>query len=91
MTELTTTRRTSTTRQVPTIEPTLITEEQVRFGTAAARLPASPAHRQWASALDAVRGLWQGHRASHREPRRHYPQRFTYLEDALLSREFDRL
>lgn len=87
MTELTTTRRTSTTRPVPTIEPTLITEEQVRFGTAAARLPAPPAHRQWASALDAVRGLWH----SHHEPHRHYPQRFTYLEAALLSRELDRL
>ncbi|VEG40830.1 Uncharacterised protein [Mycolicibacterium flavescens] len=92
MTELTRTRRPSTehssTRPAPTAEPTLITEEQVRFGTAAARFP-SPTHRHWPSALDAVRGLW--HHSGRQPARNHYPQRFAYLDEALLSRECVRL
>ncbi|OBB42770.1 hypothetical protein [Mycobacterium sp. 852002-51961_SCH5331710] len=88
MTELTTTRPQSTPRPVPTIDPALITEEQVRFGTAAARLAAPPTHGHWASTLGAVRGLWRSHRGPEH---RHYPQRFAYLEHALLSRELDRL
>ncbi|WP_156744094.1 hypothetical protein [Mycobacterium sp. 1164985.4] len=36
----------------------------------------------------AVRGLLHSHRGPEH---RHYPQRFTYLDNALLSRELDRL
>ncbi|WP_156670550.1 hypothetical protein [Mycobacterium sp. E136] len=36
----------------------------------------------------AVRGIWHSHRGAEH---RHYPQRFSYLENALLSRELDRL
>lgn len=38
--------------------------------------------------LGAVRGIWHSHRGAEH---RHYPQRFSYLENALLSRELDRL
>lgn len=92
MTELTTTNRPSTaqsaTRPTAVPEPTLITEQQVRFSTAAALYSAPATHRYWASALSAVRGLWH---SDHEPVRRHYPQRFAYLESALMSREMDRL
>ncbi|WP_326546406.1 hypothetical protein QGN32_22665 [Mycolicibacterium sp. ND9-15] len=95
MTELTTTRRPSTARSATcpapvaaTPEPIVITEQQVRFSTVAALSPAPTTHWHWAVAVRVVRGLWH----SDREPvRRHYPQRFAYLESALMSRELDRL
>lgn len=92
MTELTTTRRSTpakpSTGPAPTVEPTLITEEQLQFSTAVARFPAPAKHRHRASAMSAVRGFWQRERE---HARRRYPQRFAYLESALLSRELDRL
>jgi hypothetical protein len=92
MTELTTTSRPSTaqpaTRPGAVSEMILITEQQVRFSTAAALSPAPATPRNWAFAVRTVRGLWH----NHREPvHRHYPQRFAYLESALMSRELDRL
>lgn len=98
MTELSTTSRPTTTQTTPSAtrsapvvaapEPTLITEQQVRFSTAAALSQTPASHRHWASAFDAVRGLLHSH---HEPVHRHYPQRFAYLESALMSREFDRL
>ena len=82
--------------QATAVEPvagttTLITEQQVLFGSAAALAPAkthrwsNPAH----GAVAAVRAMF----AKPERPRvqKHYPQRFYYLESALISREIDRL
>jgi len=71
----------------------LITEQQVLFSTAAAvALP--PAKTRWFSDTihavgAAVRSIFA---ASEKPPaRRHYPSRKVYLENALMSREMDRL
>jgi len=67
--------------------PVLVSEQQVMFSTAAA-VPSRPttiARRL----IDAIRVVGA---AVHRPPaRRHHPQRFIYLEAALMAREMDRL
>jgi hypothetical protein len=76
----------------PVERPVLITEQQVRFGTAAAVAlpPAKP--RRWAHAMETVAAAVQGFFAGPTEPvRRHYPKRYGYLENALMAREMDRL
>ena len=69
----------------------LITEEQVMLGSAAALAPA-PSHR-WSDAAHevtaAVRAMFT--RPEKPRARRHYPQRFGYLENAAMSRAMDRL
>lgn len=68
----------------------MITEQQVLFGSAPA-LGRTPA-RQWTAsvtaALTTVRGLFD---VSREPARRQYPKRLSYLENALMSREMDRL
>jgi hypothetical protein len=85
-------RETSPVTSVPTSTETqaLITEQQVLFSTAAAvALPGETrggAHRPGTGALHAMFA------ASEKRPaRRHYPKRYGYLENALMSREMDRL
>ena len=69
----------------------LITEDQVMFSSAAALAPA-PSHR-WSDAAHevtaAVRAMFT--RPEKPRARRHYPQRFGYLENAAMSRAMDRL
>jgi hypothetical protein len=68
----------------------LITEQQVRFASAAALAPAPARHRHIAhGVVVALRAVFT--RPEGRRPPRHYPQRFTYLERSAMSREMDRL
>jgi hypothetical protein len=65
----------------------VITEQQVLLGSAAALAPA-PAHR-WNVAA-AVRELFVA-KPEKAHGRKHYPQRYSYLETSAMSREMDRL
>jgi hypothetical protein len=72
--------------------PVLITEQQVRFATAAAGVGSHTAaiHHSW------IVALWQRlslSSSAHRPPRRrHYPQfRSSYIEHAAMAREMERL
>jgi hypothetical protein len=75
--------------------PTLITEQQVAFATAAAVPVWSPTVRWWAKAIHAVRAAASStlrtSRADARRPRSNYPQRSAYLENARMAREMERL
>jgi hypothetical protein len=84
MTDLTTTRR-------PTTQSALITEQQVRFGSAAVALP-RPRTRRWAHAADAIaRGMRDFFAGPPAPARRHHPKRYGYIENALMAREMNRL
>jgi hypothetical protein len=96
MLELTTAPRPSSQRQKrperqtaapATTEPTLITEQQVLFGTAAAALPAAR-RRHWN-----VAGLVRAMFAHAGEPhvRHDYPKRYDYLERSAMARAMYRL
>jgi hypothetical protein len=85
----------TTAATVPTSAPAdtadtaaLITEQQVMFASAAALAPVEHHHpvHEFASA---IRAMFVRPERSH--PRRHYPQRFGYLETSAMSREMDRL
>ena len=68
----------------------LITEQQVLFASAAALAPAPARHRNVAGEFaSAVRAMFT-HEAKPRE-HKHFPQRFTYLENSAMSREMGRL
>lgn len=73
-------------------EPTLITEQQVLFATAAAAAVPQAQPRRWAASIGsvvaAVRSLVDG---SRRPARPVYPARRGYLENALMAREMDRV
>jgi hypothetical protein len=75
--------------------PILITGHEVAFATAAAVSVPSPTTPWWTRAIHAVRAAAPGmHRTSmaeSRPARRNCPRRYTYLENALVSREMDRL
>lgn len=76
--------------------PTLITEAEVVFSSAAAgSLPRTRATRRLTHATRivaaALRRVFLASSARPGPARRHYPQRFTYLEDALMARQMDRL
>ena len=75
-----------------TAAPVLITEQQVLLGTAAA--VALPRRRHLtdtvSQAVSSVVTWWQT-RAERRPARPCYPGRMSFLEDALMSREMDRL
>ena len=78
-------------RAITAPEPTLITEQQVLFGTAAAVTRPPARTRGWttlfASFATAVRRA-----AGPPEPaRHHHSERYAYLETALMAREMDRL
>ncbi|HTQ19622.1 hypothetical protein [Mycobacterium sp.] len=71
----------------PSPEPVLITEQEVMFSTAVATSPrpVSTSRRF----IDAIRGFGGAFRLP--PPKRHYPQRSSYLEKARMAREMDRL
>jgi hypothetical protein len=80
----------------PTVEQTadtaaLITEQQVLFSSAATLAPGKT--RGWSNpvpaAAVAVRAMFT--RPEKPRARRHYPQRFGYIENAAMSRAMDRL
>jgi hypothetical protein len=75
--------------------PTLITEQEVIFGTAAALSP--PSIRWWtrvarvlAVILAAPTRMFVTTAADSRPKRRHYPSRLDFLEDSRMAREMDR-
>jgi hypothetical protein len=71
--------------------PVLITEQEVRFATAAA-VPLQPtkAGRRWTGVIGAVRAMFVSSTDQPRE-RRHYPPRNDFLESSRMSREMYRL
>jgi len=71
----------------------LITEQQVLFSTAAAVAPPPAKTRRWSYPVQAVGAALRAMFAASEKPpaRRHYPKRHGYLENALMSREMDRL
>ncbi|TAM67876.1 hypothetical protein [Mycobacterium sp.] len=74
--------------------PTLITEQQVAFATAAAAPVPSPTVRWWAKTIHAVRAassMRRTPRAKAHRPRPYYPRHYGYLENARMAREMDRL
>ena len=88
-------RETSPDTSVPTSTETqpLITEQQVLFSTAATVALPTVKTRWWSRTIHAVSGALHAMFAAHEKPpaRRHYPKRYGYLENALMSREMDRL
>jgi hypothetical protein len=89
---------TSGSAPAPTIERStttaaLITEQQVLLGSAATLAPAPAKTHGWSRAAHAVVAPVQAMFARPEKPRarNHYPQRFGYLENSLMSREMDRL
>ena len=97
MTDLTTFRPTLQTATGPapaparTVEePTLITEEQVMFSTAAAvQLPATT--RRWTDVIGSFVAALRAAAGPPEPVRRHHSERYAYLQTALMSREMDRL
>jgi hypothetical protein len=73
--------------------PTLITEQEVIFGTAVATL--APATGWWTRAIRVVAvAMGRVFTASEKDPRpkrRHYPPRYDFIEDARMAREMHRL
>jgi hypothetical protein len=71
----------------------LITEQQVLFSTAAAVALPPAKTRRWSDTVDAVstalRAMFAA--AEKRPARQHYPKRHAWLDNALMSREMDRL
>jgi hypothetical protein len=73
-------------------ETTLITEQQVLFSTAAAVALPPARTRRFSDAVHAVAsavGSWVASAAQ--PPKPVYPKRHVWLENALMSREMDRL
>ena len=66
--------------------PVFITEQEVVFSTAAV-LPPRPASIS-RRLVDAIRGVGGALRPP--PPKRHYPQRLSYLEHSRMAREMDR-
>jgi hypothetical protein len=81
------------TPDVSTETQTLISEQQVLFSTAAAVAlpPAKP--RRWNDTVHAVGTAVRAMFAAPDKPaaRQHYPKRHVWLDNALMSREMDRL
>jgi hypothetical protein len=71
--------------------PTLITEQQVRFSTAAALSAPTRQPTRNARAVAAMRRMFALSLEASRPARRHQPRRYSFLEDALMGREMDRL
>jgi hypothetical protein len=70
----------------------LITEQQVLFSTAAAVALPPAKTRWWSDTIQTVGAALRAIAASEKPPaRRHYPKQHAYLENALMSREMDRL
>lgn len=72
--------------------PTLISEQEVVFGTTAALSP--PSTRWWTRAtrfLAAPTWMFVTTAQDSRPKRRHYPARLDFLEDSRMAREMERL
>lgn len=69
--------------------PTLITEQEVLLGTAAALRP--PSTRWWTRVTVTARSMFVTTAADPRPQRRHYPPRYDFIEDARMAREMYRL
>lgn len=77
----------------PPMQPTtLITEGQVLLGSAAALVPPKVRRHRVLAALQALfaRSEKAGESET-RKPPRHYPRRYSFIEDAAMSRMMDRL
>jgi hypothetical protein len=71
--------------------PTLITEQQVRFSTAAALSAPNRQRTRNARVVAAMRRMFALSLDAPRPERRHQARRYSFLEDALMGREMDRL
>lgn len=72
--------------------PILVTEHEVAFGTAAAVPVRSPNARWWTRAVSTtVSGTVRTSTAESGPARRDFQRRYPFLENALMSREMDRL
>ena len=71
----------------------LITEQQVLFSTAAAVALRPAKNQRWSDTIQAVSTALSAMFAASEKPtsRRHYPKRHAWLDNALMSREMDRL
>ena len=71
----------------------LITEQQVLFSTAAAVALPPAKTRRWSDTVHAVGTALRAMFAASDKPpaRQHYPKRHSWLDNALMSREMDRL
>jgi hypothetical protein len=75
--------------------PVLITMQEVAFSTAAA-MPVPPTTRRRSAGvasvvLTSMRKMFLTSKPDARAPRRDYPRRYGFLEQASMSREMDRL
>jgi hypothetical protein len=77
----------------PTEAKALISEQQVLFSTAAAVALPPAKTRRWSDTVQTVSAAFRAIFAASEKPpaRRHYPKRHGYLENAMMSREMDRL
>jgi hypothetical protein len=75
--------------------PVVISEQEVVLGTAAALRPRPKTRRRWFEAVNVLRAAMQRSLAPStqetRPVRREYPKRYTFLENACMAREMDRL
>jgi hypothetical protein len=73
--------------------PVLITMQEVALSTAAAMPVLPTTRRRWAGAgvLASMRKMFLTSTPDTRAPRRDYPRRYGFLEQASMSREMDRL
>jgi hypothetical protein len=71
----------------------LISEQQVLFSTAAAVALPPAKTRRWSDTVHAVGTALRAMFAASEKPpaRKHYPKRHVWLDNALMSREMDRL
>ena len=78
---------------VATQAPVLITVQEVAFNTAAAMPMLPTTRRRWAGAgvLVSMRKMFLTSTPDARAPRRDYPRRYGFLEQASMSREMERL
>ena len=72
-------------------EPTLITEQQVMFSTAAAVAPQPVTTRRWTDVIGSFVAALRVAAGPPEPVRRHHSERYAYLQNALMSREMDRL
>jgi hypothetical protein len=70
---------------------TLISEQQVLFSTAAAVALPPAKTRRWSDTVGAALRAMFFAESQKSAPRRHYPKRHVWLDNALMSREMDRL
>lgn len=75
--------------------PVLISEHEVSLGTAVALRARPTTRRRWFEAINVLRAAMQRSLAPStqeaRPVRRDYPKRYTFLENACMAREMDRL